>query len=285
MRVGIRLSHVCTTSDASARDHAPLLLVVLPYRATLARSNRLTPAARDVWETLEKGRAAHQRVVGIARDLGIDVIDAWEPFAQVIGRDGSEQWFAHDRVDSRYERHTFYNRFERQITRETVQQLIPKWRYYTGGIITASPAVAWIPLPEERLTQTVFVPSWDSALYALRAEDGTRVWSFTMKPHPGASYPNASSPAVAWLDGRAVVYAPGGMTTYCLDAVTGALIWEFDAGTGCTTCGFNPGDPTLRERNEILSSPTVYGWIAGTNGRFDIMPCIGFLPDKPPPPP
>jgi outer membrane protein assembly factor BamB len=104
----------------------------------------------------------------------------------------------------------------------------------------------------------VYIPSWDGNLYALRAENGRRLWSFTMKPQPGSSYPQASSPAVEWLNGRRVVYVGGGMTMYCIDAVTGELIWEFDAGTGCTDCRFDPNDPGRRERNEILSSPAVF---------------------------
>jgi outer membrane protein assembly factor BamB len=47
------------------------------------------------------------------------------------------------------------------------------------------------------------------------------------------------------------VFAGGGETMYALDAVTGEKLWEFDAGTGCTTCD------SETERNEILSSPAV----------------------------
>lgn len=155
-------------------------------------------------------------------------------------------------------RRTLYNPLEHQITRETVSRLVPKWRYTTGAIITSSPAIAEIDLPVEGRTQVVFTSSWDGNLYALRADNGSRVWSYPMKPHPGASYPNASSPAVEWVDGRPIVYVGGGMSMYAVDAVTGAEIWQFDAGTGCTDCGFEPGNPAHRERNEVLSSPAVH---------------------------
>ena len=75
---------------------APLLLVVLPYRETLERANGLPPSAHDVWNTLEEGRAGHRRVVAIARGLGIDVLDAWPPFDEAVGREGAAKWFAHD---------------------------------------------------------------------------------------------------------------------------------------------------------------------------------------------
>jgi len=156
-------------------------------------------------------------------------------------------------------RNTFFNPHEHDINPATVGRLVPKWRYLTGAIITASAAVAEIDLPGEGKTRVVFMPSWDRNLYALRASNGSRVWSAEMKPQPGASYPYASSATVAWLGGHPLVYVGGGMTMYCFDAVDGTLIWEFDAGTGCEICG-RPftDDPAQRERNEIEATPTVF---------------------------
>jgi outer membrane protein assembly factor BamB len=154
-------------------------------------------------------------------------------------------------------RRTAYNELEHDITRATAPHLVPKWRYTTGAIITSSPAIAQIDLPAEGLTQVVVVSSWDGTLYALRGEDGSRVWSYAMKPHPGASYPYASSPTVEWVGGRPIVYVGGGMTMYAVDATTGVEVWQFDAGTGCTDCGFDPDNREHRERNELLSSPAV----------------------------
>jgi outer membrane protein assembly factor BamB len=97
----------------------------------------------------------------------------------------------------------------------------------------------------------VIVPSWDQYVYALRAENGTRVWSYKMKPQPGTFYPYSGSATIAWIDGHPRVFVPGGETMYSLDALTGQELWQFDAGTGCTTC-------TVRqERNEIESTPAV----------------------------
>ncbi|GIW42780.1 MAG: hypothetical protein KatS3mg077_0062 [Candidatus Binatia bacterium] len=146
---------------------------------------------------------------------------------------------------------TFYNAGENRIRRDNVASLRLKWRYKTGAVVTASPSVAWVEVPGEGRIKVVYVPSWDGNLYALRAKNGSRLWSFAMKPHPGASYPQASSPTVATVGGEQRVFVGGGMTMYALSAATGELRWMFDAGTGCTTCG------PREERNQIESSPAV----------------------------
>lgn len=152
-------------------------------------------------------------------------------------------------------RRTYFNPRERAITAATAPQLINKWRYPASGMITAQAVVTWVELPGEGRTQIVVFSSWDGYVYALRTENGSRVWRYQRKPQPGAFYPFSGSPTIAWIDGEQRVYVPGGETLYCLDATTGAERWQFDAGTGCTTCG------TREERNEIESTPAV------ANGR------------------
>lgn len=157
------------------------------------------------------------------------------------------EWTTYGRTQQR----TFFNPDETLINRDTVADLRLKWRYTTAAIVTASPSIAYVDLPGEGEVKVVFVPSWDGNLYALRAANGSSVWKFKMKPHPGAAYPQAASAEIATVAGERRVYVAGGMTVYCLDAASGELRWEFDAGTGCTTCGFRT------ERNQIESSPTV----------------------------
>jgi polyvinyl alcohol dehydrogenase (cytochrome) len=147
---------------------------------------------------------------------------------------------------------TFFNADEQTLTKENVSRLVPLWRFRTAAVVSAQPMVADVDLPSEPAVRLVFAPSWDGNLYALRASDGSLAWSFRFKPHPGASYPAVGSATVTDIAGRRVVFVPGGMTMYCLDAATGELIWEFDAGTGCTSCD------SLTERNEIESSPAVH---------------------------
>jgi outer membrane protein assembly factor BamB len=147
---------------------------------------------------------------------------------------------------------TYFNPDETAINRDTARRLVPRWRFLTGAVVTSSPIVADVTLPDRGKTKLVFASSWDGNLYALTARDGELVWSYAYKPHPGASYPQASSPTVADVGGNRLVVVGSGMTIYALDAATGTLVWQFDAGTGCTDCDF------LTERNEILSSPAVY---------------------------
>ncbi len=159
------------------------------------------------------------------------------------------EWSTYGQNQSR----PFFNEHETRITRDTVASMRPKWLYRTGAVVTAGPTVAYVNVPGEGRIKVVFIASWDGNLYALRVSNGSQLWHFTMKPHPGGSYPFASSAEVTTVAGEQRVYVGGGMTVYCLQAATGALCWEFDAGTGCTTCD------SRTERNEVESSPTVVG--------------------------
>lgn len=150
---------------------------------------------------------------------------------------------------------TSFNANETVINSGSVARLIPRWRFLTGAIVTAAPVVADVDLAGEGRVSLVFEPSWDGNFYALRAADGSFVWSFRFKPHPGAENVQGASAAVADVGGRRLVFIAGGETMYCLDAASGARVWQFDAGTGCTDCD------RLRERNEILSPPVVHGGV------------------------
>lgn len=146
---------------------------------------------------------------------------------------------------------TSFNANETIITKETAPRLVAKWKFAAGGPVASSVVVADVAIGGETV-RVVIAGSFDGNVYAIDAEDGSEVWHFTVKPHPGASYGAiASSPTVTEVAGQQRVFIGGGMTMYALDAATGDRVWEFDAGTGCTDCG--PSE----ERNEILSSPAV----------------------------
>ncbi len=151
----------------------------------------------------------------------------------------------------------FFNPTETQVTAANVTTLRVKWKFHTGAVITASPSVAVIDLPNEGPTQVVFIQSWDGNLYAIRLRDGTEVWHAAFPYYSGVSYPNVGSADVSTVGGVPHVHVAAGQTMYSIDARTGAEIWHFSAGTGCLSppglCGF------LGERNEIESSPIVAG--------------------------
>jgi outer membrane protein assembly factor BamB len=170
----------------------------------------------------------------------------------------------------------FFNHDEQTLSRRDVAQLAERWRFPTGAIVTASPAVAQVDLPNEGPTRVVFLQSWDDFVYALRLDDGSEVWRFATDPHPGASFPNASSVDVAEVEGRLQVHVGAGEILYAIDAASGRELWRFTAGTGCVgplhgrraVRNFDPehfvasgaqGPPGLcahdGERNEIESSP------------------------------
>ncbi len=147
---------------------------------------------------------------------------------------------------------TGFNPAETLLSKDTVSKLVVKWRFPTGATVAASPAVATIDIAGEGPVRTVVIGSYDGNVYAIRAADGTELWRFAVKPHPGVSYGLiASSATIANIQVEERVYVAGGETMYALDAATGELVWEFDAGTGCTTCNLRT------ERNEVLSSPAV----------------------------
>ena len=105
---------------------------------------------------------------------------------------------------------TSYNPDEHVISRDTVGKLIPRWRFLTGAIVTAAPVVAYVDLPGEGRVKAVFAASWDGNFYAIRAADGTLIWSYAFKPDPGSEFVEGASAAVDDVDGRRVVYVAGG---------------------------------------------------------------------------
>ncbi|GAA4991810.1 PQQ-binding-like beta-propeller repeat protein [Actinopolymorpha pittospori] len=69
---------------------------------------------------------------------------------------------------------------------------------------------------------TLYIPSADHHLYALRARDGRRRWRFE------ASDPVLSTPLVTSVQGVATVIFSAGRTLYAVDAGTGARRWSSD---------------------------------------------------------
>jgi outer membrane protein assembly factor BamB len=138
-----------------------------------------------------------------------------------------------------------------------------KWKFLTGGKISASPAVATI-----NGTIMVFIGSWDGVFHALDATTGAQAWSFAIDAAP-SSGSCATAPvecsriasSAAAVDGR-VYFGAGNGYVYGLDAATGTKVW-----------GTQLGDPT--EGVEIWTSPAVYNGLVyvGVASHED-NPCV-----------
>jgi outer membrane protein assembly factor BamB len=150
----------------------------------------------------------------------------------------------------------FFNPRESTITAANVAQLAPKWVFPTGAIVTASPTIARVQVPGEGRIAVAYIQSWDGRVYAVRVRDGSELWRFTTVTRLGVSFPNVASVHYERIGDADRIFVGAGQTFYALDAITGAEVWHFDAGTGCVVpgmCAFGPGG----EHNEIESSAFV----------------------------
>ena len=160
---------------------------------------------------------------------------------------------------------TFFNANETQLTAQTAPQLIEKWRFPTKAVVTSSPSVATVEIPNRGRTRAAFFSSWDGNIYAVDWATGKELWHFAWPDQPGASFLAAGSPTVTDVDSARVVLVGVGETMYALDAVTGTERWHFAAGTGCRDplSGNPPGLCSFRgERNQIESTPIVVDGVA-----------------------
>jgi outer membrane protein assembly factor BamB len=171
------------------------------------------------------------------------------------GGKGKAEWRAYAGGPER----RFANRKEKKLERETVSDLVERWRFRTGAVVTASPVVARVEVPGEGKIQVAYFASWDWNVYAVRVSDGSKLWHSTADVQPGAQFPAASSALVERVGDRELVFVGLGEVMYALDAVTGAEAWRFAAGTGCRDMtGTPPGLCDFDgERNEIETSPIV----------------------------
>lgn len=148
---------------------------------------------------------------------------------------------------------TYFNARETQITKSNVNQLQILWTFPTGAIVTASPTVAQIDLPEGSRT-VVYIQSWDGYMYAIYVNTGKELWRYQTRPQE-VSFPNTGSAHVGQVKGVEAVFFGAGERFYALDAKSGEELWTFDAGTGCESygavCSYHG------ERNQIESSPII----------------------------
>jgi polyvinyl alcohol dehydrogenase (cytochrome) len=117
------------------------------------------------------GGAAVLLLIGVvvAKDDGHDTLGTW----LLMG---------HDLSNSRSQPS------EKQIGLSNVAGLVPKWTFTTGGDVSATPTVA---------ADAVYFPDWAGNLYAVRADNGQKLWSHQIADYnhrPGSM--SRVSPAV-----------------------------------------------------------------------------------------
>lgn len=145
---------------------------------------------------------------------------------------------------------------ETGISSSNVSQLQLKWKFDTGGLISASPAVATVGG-----IRTVYVGSGSTMMYALNADTGAVRWTFPVPVPTGCGFVSAcnlwASPTVA---NGTLYFGTGGATFYALDAATGAQKWMTVVGDAAAG-------------SSLFSSAAVYNGIVYTALATDETHC------------
>jgi parallel beta-helix repeat protein len=172
------------------------------------------------------------------------------------------------------------------ITPSNVNQLVPKWRFPTVASVTASPAVATVPVGATP-TQMVYDGDFNDMFYALNANTGLPVWSDCLVVNPPAPAPvcDPAYPTNAknQVDYGAIVASPAvatvGTTPRVFEAATDHM-WALDAATGKVAWTFDTAGHSGVNNYEIEASPLVVSSPTGEQLVVFSVDCNGFC-DKP----
>ena len=114
---------------------------------------------------------------------------------------------------------------ETKISPETVSKLSLKWEFYAGQDITATPAI---------FNGTLYFPSWNGYLYAVKAADGSLVWKQNLQTLTGLNGTglivnvnwtvSRSTPTMA--DDMLIVGIYGPAVVIAVEQATGRLVWS-----------------------------------------------------------
>ncbi|KAL6135665.1 hypothetical protein ACLB2K_067892 [Fragaria x ananassa] len=117
---------------------------------------------------------------------------------------------------------------ETKISPETVSKLRLKWKFYAGDPITATPAI---------YDNSLYFPSWNGYIYAVRASDGSLIWKKNLLTLTGLNTTgfvyavnttiSRSTPTIAGDRGDLLIfglYAPA--VVVAVERSTGRLVWS-----------------------------------------------------------
>jgi outer membrane protein assembly factor BamB len=149
-----------------------------------------------------------------------------------------------------------------------------KWSSETEGALVSSPTL---------VNGVAYVGSWDGNIYAFKADDGTKIWNYSVGkigfsstvavvngklytgPDDGNVYcldattgtklwqANASAGSGSPIVSDDKVYVAGGNTLYCFDANSGSEVWKYNAGAkiggsqAASTRGYVDGTPAVAD--------------------------------------
>ena len=118
-----------------------------------------------------------------------------------------------------------YASTETKISPETASKLRLKWEFYAGKDITATPAI---------FNGTLYFPSWNGYLYAVKASDGSLVWKQNLQKLTGLNATGFVN-NVNWTVSRATPTIAGDMliigiygpaVVIAVKQATGRLVWS-----------------------------------------------------------
>ncbi len=135
-----------------------------------------------------------------------------------------------------------------------------RWSFATTDHIYASPALG---VDRRGRTDAIYIASTDGSVYAL-SPSGRLLWRYDTGDPIRSSPALGAAPAA---EHRGIVYVGSSNgKLYALDSDTGHRRWSFDT---------TPGDPVLRDRNDLNASPALGRtgvYIAGEDGYVDYVP-------------
>ena len=115
---------------------------------------------------------------------------------------------------------------ETKISPKTVSKLRLKWKFYAGADISATPAI---------YDDTLYFPSWNGYIYAVKASDGSLIWKKNLQALTGLKATGMVA-NVNWTVARATptvvgddllivgIYGPA--VVIALERSTGKLVWS-----------------------------------------------------------
>ncbi|XP_027926428.1 uncharacterized protein LOC114183557 [Vigna unguiculata] len=139
-----------------------------------------------------------------------------------VARHESQGWLNHggDLFNRRYASK------ERKISPKTAPDLRMKWKFYTGRDITATPAI---------YDRTLYFPSWNGNIYAVKEADGSLVWKQNLDKLTGLKASEGLVNNVNWTVSRSTptvvgdllimgMYGPAAVIA--VKRATGKLVWK-----------------------------------------------------------